>query len=63
MIEQTPAPKWRKSSHSDSSGNDCVEVAGIGDVIGVRDSKNPDAGHFSLTPDRFAALLSGIKNG
>ena len=29
---------WHKSSYSNSSGN-CVEVAGTGHAVGVRDSK------------------------
>jgi hypothetical protein len=31
---------WRKSSHSDGNGGDCVEVAdGVPGVVPVRDSK------------------------
>lgn len=34
---------WRKSSHSNSGGGDCVEVAdGFAGVVPVRDSKRPD---------------------
>ncbi|KOX09478.1 DUF397 domain-containing protein [Micromonospora profundi] len=33
---------WRKSSRSNQDAN-CVEVAtNLGDVVGVRDSKDPD---------------------
>ncbi|WP_078948956.1 DUF397 domain-containing protein [Streptomyces mutabilis] len=32
--------RWRKSSHSDGNGGDCVEVAdGVPGVVPVRDSK------------------------
>lgn len=35
------AAKWRKSSYSNGTGGDCVEVAsGLPGVIPVRDSKN-----------------------
>ncbi|HEY7484053.1 MAG TPA: DUF397 domain-containing protein [Streptosporangiaceae bacterium] len=37
------SPVWRKSSHSNTQGGDCVEVARLAGGIGVRDSKNPDA--------------------
>ncbi|ROO82876.1 uncharacterized protein DUF397 [Actinocorallia herbida] len=38
------APDWRKSTYSDSSGSDCVELAGLGAAVLVRDSKNPERG-------------------
>lgn len=55
------SPTWRKSSRSTNQGGECVEVAALSDVIGVRDSKDPDAGHLALAPDRFAALVRRIK--
>ncbi|MFI5526350.1 DUF397 domain-containing protein [Streptomyces platensis] len=42
---------WRKSSHSNSNGGECVEVAdGFPDLVPVRDSKNPQ-GPALLIPD------------
>lgn len=32
---------WFKSSYSGGSGTECVEVADLDSVIGVRDSKRP----------------------
>lgn len=55
---------WRKSRRSDTSGNACVELADLGNGrIGVRDSKNPDDGHFSLNQDGYRRLLRRIKSG
>ncbi|RJL20787.1 DUF397 domain-containing protein [Bailinhaonella thermotolerans] len=34
--------RWRKSSRSVGSNNDCVEIARIGGRIAVRDSKDPE---------------------
>ncbi|MEO5877955.1 MAG: DUF397 domain-containing protein, partial [Streptosporangiaceae bacterium] len=34
--------RWRKCTRSDSEGGNCVEVAGLPDLIAVRDSKDPD---------------------
>jgi hypothetical protein len=38
--------EWRKSSYSDASGGQCVEVAGAGKIL-VRDTT--DRGGFTLS--------------
>ncbi|MEU6041489.1 DUF397 domain-containing protein [Actinomadura sp. NPDC047616] len=53
---------WRKSRQSNNGGN-CVEVAKLRKTIGVRDSKDPDAGHLSLTPAAWAAFTLAIRGG
>jgi len=53
---------WRKSSRSTTQGGACVEVARLGGVVGVRDSKNPAAAHLALDTDSFSALLARIKH-
>lgn len=40
---------WRKSSRSSSAGDQCVELAGVGIGVAVRDSKDPD-GAVLLVP-------------
>ncbi|RFU40292.1 DUF397 domain-containing protein [Actinomadura logoneensis] len=52
---------WRKSSHSDDAGGQCVEVAALSGWIGVRDSKAPDVGHVEFAPAAFADLLACVK--
>lgn len=52
---------WRKSSRSNTSGGQCVEVADLTGNIGLRDSKAPEAGHLTLSPQSFAALLARVK--
>ncbi|TDB81302.1 DUF397 domain-containing protein [Actinomadura sp. KC216] len=57
-------PVWRKSSRSGSGGHggeDCVELAVLAGVVGVRDSKSPEAGHLNLTHEGFAQLLAAVK--
>ncbi|MEU6746329.1 DUF397 domain-containing protein [Spirillospora sp. NPDC046719] len=59
-------PIWRKSSHSGSGaggGQDCVEIAFLAGGRGIRDSKAPDAGHLTLSPDDFAQLIDRAKRG
>ncbi|MEU9870374.1 DUF397 domain-containing protein [Actinomadura sp. NPDC048021] len=41
--------KWRKSSYSASNGGNCIELAGAGDAVAVRDSKDPDGPVLLLT--------------
>jgi hypothetical protein len=49
--------RWRKSSHSGDQGA-CIEVAALpSDTIGVRDSKNPDGPHLTLSRRAFRNLL------
>ena len=51
--------QWRKSSYSGNSGN-CVEVAMTDDVIGIRDSKNPDGPVLSFSPSEWDAFIRGV---
>ena len=54
---------WRKSSYSQPTQSDCVEVAQVGSVNAVRDSKNPDGGVLTLSREVWAAMVSQIKRG
>jgi hypothetical protein len=56
--------KWVKSSLSFSNGN-CIEVASLpGGLIGVRDSKDGDAGPvLRFTPGEWDAFIGGCKDG
>ncbi|WP_344897926.1 DUF397 domain-containing protein [Actinomadura meridiana] len=54
---------WRKSSYSGGQSGQCVEVARTDAVIGVRDSKDPGAGHLTLDRAAFGELLAQAKAG
>jgi hypothetical protein len=56
-----PAGRWRKSSRSGSSGDNCVEVARLPGAIGVRDSKNPDGPGLAISAESFAHLVRTVK--
>ncbi|WP_339155212.1 DUF397 domain-containing protein [Actinomadura luteofluorescens] len=43
---------WRKAARSSNNGGDCVEVARVGEVVAVRDGKDPDGPKLLLTPPR-----------
>ncbi|MEV0360035.1 DUF397 domain-containing protein [Nocardia sp. NPDC050697] len=54
-------PRWFKSSYSGDGGN-CVEVAYLpSGETGVRDSKNPGAGHLSFPATAWSAFVAGLK--
>jgi len=48
---------WRKSSHSGGQSGQCVEVAALPGLIGIRDSKNPDSAALAIRPDAFRSLV------
>ncbi|WP_149262224.1 DUF397 domain-containing protein [Actinomadura sp. K4S16] len=52
--------RWRKSTHSGGNEGECVELAEIDGHIGIRDSKNPAAGHLTLAREDFADLLTHL---
>lgn len=57
---------WRKSSYSGTGGGtsgDCVELADLTAAIGLRDSKDPGAGHLSLSRESLKTLVENIKTG
>ena len=54
---------WRKSSHSNNGGADCVEMARADRVVGVRDSKNPEGEALTFDPGAMRAFLDTIKQG
>jgi hypothetical protein len=57
-------PTWRKSSYSGGTDNsDCVEAAQLAEGIGLRDSKNPDAGRLTVSAGAFGDLLGRIRAG
>ncbi|MFD0855179.1 DUF397 domain-containing protein [Actinomadura adrarensis] len=54
---------WRKSSHSNGYGGECVEVAATGNAIAIRDSKVPERGSIVASSSGWSTLLKGIKPG
>jgi hypothetical protein len=54
--------KWRKSTGSGDGG--CVEIAYVGGVIGVRDTKDNGSGPILMFNEReWTAFLSGARGG
>ena len=62
----TPEPElahWRKSTHSNSSGAECVELAGLPAAVAVRDSKDPEGPKLVLERTTFSAFARGLRDG
>lgn len=56
-------PRWRKSSHSNPSGN-CVELARLPSrQTALRNSRNPDGPVLIWHADAVAALLAVVTRG
>jgi hypothetical protein len=58
----TSNASWKKASGSSNNGG-CVEVAVIGGMVAVRDSKNPQLAPHLYTRDEFRYFLDGAKAG
>lgn len=55
--------EWFKSSYSGNNGGECVEVAFVAGVVGMRDSKNPTGPALVFTPGEWDAFLAGAADG
>jgi len=56
------AALWRKSSYSNGTGGDCVEVAGdFPEVVPVRDSKAQDGPVLLIGPAAWSAFTAILK--
>ena len=49
---------WRKSSYSNGTGGECVEVAGLPNGRVVRDSKHPEGPILAFTREGWQAFAS-----
>ncbi|WP_407924465.1 DUF397 domain-containing protein [Actinomadura physcomitrii] len=55
--------RWRKSSYSGHSGGDCVEVANLASVVGVRDSKDPEGPELAFDAAAWRVFAREVKGG
>lgn len=56
------AATWRKSSYSNSSGGDCLEVAdGLPGLVPVRDSKRPHAPALIVHAAAWTPFIESVK--
>jgi hypothetical protein len=55
--------EWRKSTRSGPVSDNCVQLAPAGDVVAIRDSKNPGFGALVFDRDEMRAFVEGAKAG
>lgn len=53
---------WWKSSYSGDTGGNCVEVAGLIDHMGIRDSTKPDAAQLYVGRQEWAAFVTAVRD-
>ena len=55
---------WRKSSYSNGSGGECIEVAtGIPGRVPVRDSKDPGRAGLAFPASSWAGFVGALREG
>ena len=59
-MESIPAV-WRKSTFSGTNG--CVEVAFVGDLVAVRDSKDRSGPVLTFSSTEWEAFLAAVHHG
>jgi hypothetical protein len=53
---------WRTSTYSSNGGNTCVEAAGNGEIIAIRDTTDNGAGLIlSFAPAAWTAFTASLK--
>jgi hypothetical protein len=64
MPHPVPDSAFHKSSYSQPTGGNCVEVATIPErpAAAVRDSQNPHLGHLVIPGREWAAFLDAVRN-
>ncbi|MFC4911936.1 DUF397 domain-containing protein [Actinomadura gamaensis] len=56
--------RWRKSSFSGGGSDEaCVEVARLGDGVGVRDSRDPGGARLVVSSAAFGGLVGRVRRG
>jgi hypothetical protein len=54
---------WHKSTFSNGSGGNCVEVArNLPGIVAIRDSKHPDGGVLAVTREQWRGFLADVRS-
>ncbi|MFD7491442.1 DUF397 domain-containing protein [Streptomyces sp. NPDC059832] len=61
MNQPAIIPTWRKSSYSNGTGGECVEIADLKSIVGVRDSKLPRGPRISVRHSAWARFVASLR--
>ena len=59
-VPQIDRLTWRKSSYSGGTGGQCVEVGRAPEHVGIRDTKNRDLGHLTVSAAAWRTFIKAI---
>ncbi len=62
MTDSAPL-RWRKSSYSNGSGGNCVEIATPRDGMLVRDSKDPEGPVLGFSRPAWRTFVDSVGQG
>ncbi|HEY0934484.1 MAG TPA: DUF397 domain-containing protein [Trebonia sp.] len=60
-MEDNATLNWRKASYSGNGGGNCVEVAGAGRTVMVRDTTDRDGSTLAFTADAWEAFTGSLR--
>jgi hypothetical protein len=60
-MEDNVTVNWRTPSYSGNGGGNCVEVAGTGSRVMVRDTKDRGGGTLAFTTDSWQAFTRSLR--
>ncbi|MEU8801262.1 DUF397 domain-containing protein [Spirillospora sp. NPDC048819] len=56
------AAVWKKASRSNESGDACIELASNGEIVAIRDSKDPGGPKVLVSSGEFRRLAEMLKD-
>ncbi|MEU8886840.1 DUF397 domain-containing protein [Streptomyces sp. NPDC048442] len=62
-MTRSTEPSWQKSSYSNGTGGECVEVARVSAHTAVRDSKMPEGHRIDLRHATWVEFIRAIQDG
>nr|WP_199809494.1 DUF397 domain-containing protein [Streptomyces sp. NRRL S-920] len=62
-LDVAPESAWFKSSYSNDTGGNCVEIASLTEQVGIRDSKDKTGPALVVPADAWSSFVSLVRSG